>query len=282
MTIGEEAYGLPYNTLYQGVIYNKEIFSELGLSIPRTRQELEEIVNACEDAGIPPFAVHYGDVWAVENVTMQLWMNDLFLQFPQWRGLREEEKTASDALILDAFSQCRYMLDHSFPDGMQIDQAECNKRFAQGEAAMFMTGTWTIQTLAQLTPGLEVGIFPYPNTTGNARLLEETNMTFMKGNTGKDTQLVDQILTELGTNRLLAEEISEFTVAASTFQGIGQQSAWAERESEPYRKNGGVADVSIGNQQIVWPSQTVIAQRAIQWLEGDMGLDQLLQYVSTS
>lgn len=278
VTVNGELYGLPYNTLYQGVLYNKEIFEELGLSVPRTREELEQVAAACEAAGITPFAVHYGDIWAVGNVTMQLWMNDLFLQDPGWSG---NGGFAGEPLIRDAFGQCRYMREHSFPDAMQIGQAECDQRFARGEAAMFMTGTWTLQTLMQQSPDMKIGIFPYPNTTGNANLLEETNMTFMKGRTGKDTALVDEILMELGHNQALAAEVTGFTTSNSTFIELANTGeALTLSDGERYRENGRIANVAAGNTRFAWPFQVAVAEQTVRWMNGTLDMDGLLEFMS--
>lgn len=283
VTVDGTIYGLPYNTLYQGVLYQREIFEKLGLDVPRTRQELAHVVEVCEQAGVTPFAVNYGDIWAVGNMTMQLWMNDLFLQYPDWsEGL---DKTNSgfmtEPLVRDALEQCRYMREHSFEDAMQINQAECDKRFAQGEAAMYMTGTWTLQTLSQLTPELKIGLFPYPSATGEAGLLEETNLTFMKGNTGKDTDLVDKILLELGSDPVLAGEISEFTTANSTFTDLEtDRSVPVLEDGEAYRAGGQVANVAIGNTQFVWPFQVSVAQQTVRWMEGEMKIEELLEYAA--
>lgn len=278
VTVDGKLYGLPYNTLYQGVLYNKEIFEELGLSAPQTREDLEQVVAACEAAGITPFAVHFGDIWAVGNVTMQLWMNDLFLQYPNWD--KNGDFTA-EPLIQDAFVQCRYMREHSFPDAMQINQTECDQRFARGEAAMFMTGTWTLQTLMQQSPDTKFGIFPYPNTTGNANLLEETNMTFMKGHTGKDTALVDDILLEIGRNQALASEITEFTTSNSTLiEQMNSGEALTLSDSERYRESGRTANVAIGNAQFTWPFQVAVAEQTVRWMNGTLDMDGLLDFMS--
>lgn len=278
VTVDGELYGLPYNTLYQGVLYNKGIFEELGLSVPQTREELEQVVAACEAAEITPFALHFSDTWAVANASMQLWMNDLFLQYPDWP---ETGDPAALPLVQDAFLQCRYMLDHSFPDAMQINQLECDQRFARGEAAMFMTGTWTLQALIQQSPDMQVGMFPYPNTTGNARLLEETNLTFMKGRTGKDTDLVDEILLELGRNQALAAEITEFTTSNSTLTGLADtDSVKTLGDGAQWRENGAVANVAVGNSQFPWSFQTAAAEQAVQWMNGALELDALLNFMS--
>lgn len=281
VTIEGEPYGLPYNVLHQGVLYNREIFRELGLSVPTTRDELEKIVNRCEEAGYTPFGLHYGETWSIANLTMQFWVNDLLLQDPAWgqKAMAGACSFTTDELAADAFDQCRYMLEHSYEDATQINQLECNKRFAEGNTAMLMTGTWSVQVISQLNPEMDMGIFPYPNTTGDARLLQETNMTFMKGNTTANSELVDEILLKIGTDAELAEEIAELTLAAPTLLSlepadhsvIGQMVADFDRDEE-------TANVSLGNNQLVWAFQNDVAQQTLYWLKGERTRDELLQY----
>ena len=274
ITVDGILYGVPYNTIYQGVLYNKAIFKKLGLDVPSTRQELDMVVSRCEEYGCTPFALHYGDTWSIGNQTMQFWMNDLFAQHPLWD---RNDTFSGSPLVADAFEQCRYMLDHSYTDAAQIDQNECIKRFAQGETAMFMTGTWSLQMLSQLIQDFELGMFPYPNTTGDSCLLKETNMTFMKGNTGKDTALADQILMEIGTNDALALEIAEFSASNSTFTALeSSMEMFMDMLSAPYVESGKVANVALGNDQFVWPFQSALAEQTLRWLGGKITLDELL------
>lgn len=271
-----QIYGLPYNVIYQGVLYNRTIFEELGLEVPTTREELAQTVRICEEAGYTAFGLHYGDVWSVGNLNMQFWMNDLFARYPRWSGSAD---FVSEPLAQDVFAQCRYMLEHSYSDAVQIAQTECIKRFAQGETAMFMTGTWSVQALTQLNPQLEVGLFPYPNTTGDAQLLEETNLTFMKGNSGKNDALVDEILRHIGTNEELALEIAEFTVANSTFKSLrGSETEKIDQLSEEFVDRGAVANVALGNNQFVWSFQNGLAEQTLKWMEGKLSWEELLTY----
>lgn len=76
--------------------------------------------------------------------------------------------------------QDRYILEASWPDALDINQFESDSRFAQGEAAMYLSGSWSMQFSSQYDTGMEFGIFPYPNETGDSRLIKETNLTFMK------------------------------------------------------------------------------------------------------
>ena len=74
----------------------------------------------------------------------------------------------------------RNILERSWEDALSIDQYESDNRFAGGQAAMYLTGSWSLQFANQYNRGDEFGIFPYPNEHGDARLLRETNVTFME------------------------------------------------------------------------------------------------------
>ena len=75
----------------------------------------------------------------------------------------------------------KYVKEHSFRDSVLIDQFESDSRFMNGEAAMYMTGSWSMQFADEYDGEVRFGIFPYPNQNGDSKLIRETNMTFMKG-----------------------------------------------------------------------------------------------------
>ena len=185
VTVDGEAYGIPYNSWYQGVIYNKNIFEEYGLEVPSTRAELEKIVDVLEEHGVVPFASHFQESWAVGNTTMQFMLNNIFAENPRWGDAfrRGEQSYSKNAVVEDCMQCNRYILEHSWEDAMTIDQAVCDSRFDQREAAMYLTGTWSLQFVNQYQKADDYGIFPFPNLEGTSRLIRETNMTFMKSAT---------------------------------------------------------------------------------------------------
>ena len=57
------SYGVPYALNASGVIYNKDIFEELGLSIPKTWDEFLDLAQTVQDKGITPFYFTLKDSW---------------------------------------------------------------------------------------------------------------------------------------------------------------------------------------------------------------------------
>ena len=167
----------------RGVIYNKEIFKQYGLGVPKTREELDNIVEVLKANGVVPFASHFQENWSAGNMTMQFMLNDIFAKDATWgdafRSGRENFLGNEGGSILYGVQQI-CLLENSFEDALAVDQAVCDNRFDNGEAAMYVTGTWSLQFANQYEKSDTYGIFPYPNLTGDAKLIRETNMTFMK------------------------------------------------------------------------------------------------------
>lgn len=57
-------YGVPYATNADGVLYNKDIFSKLGLQIPKTWDEFMAVSKKIKDAGQLPLYLTLKDAWA--------------------------------------------------------------------------------------------------------------------------------------------------------------------------------------------------------------------------
>lgn len=285
VTRNGKLYGLPYTCQYQGVLYNKDIFREYGLEIPSTKQELEEIVGRLEAEGITPFASHYKEAWQVGNNTMQFFMNEIFRYNSVWGDeLRDGKSHFQNSEIVEAcFRNSEYILQHSWSDALQIDQFQCDERFGKGNAAMYLTGCWSLQAISQVTQDINIGIFPYPNEKGDAKLVKETNLSFMKGAHTRQSELVDRILMEFASNQEMAKEIADFTKGESTLISLQDyRITEVQEDTNLYEKEGRVIDVTIGNMQLIWDFQSDVAEEELIWLQGKKTLGEVLYYADSN
>ncbi len=276
-----QIYALPYTCQYQGVLYNKELFAENNFAVPQSTEDLQDLVKQMEEKGITPFASHYQEAWNVGNNSMQFFMNEIFQYDPDWGDeLRSGNSSFRDnPQAKQCMYNSRYILEHSWEDALQLEQYDCDERFAKGEAAMYLTGCWSLQTIGQTSQLIEIGIFPYPNEAGDAKLIKEYNISFMKGRNTKNSELVDEILLELGNNLELAKNVADYTKGESTFTSL-QDYVITEIQSDiaVYEKNNRVIDVNIGNKQLIWSYQSDVAEEELLWLQGKKGLDEVLTY----
>lgn len=282
VTLDGNVYGIPYNFWYQGVIYNKNIFQSLGLKPPVTLKEMDIIIKKLEDNGIVPFASHFQESWNVANMTMQQMINNIFKKEPQWGD--DFRKGKSNCVGNEKIESCllsnEKILNASWKDAIQLDQFESDNRFMQGEAAMYLSGSWSMQFINQYGKDTMFGIFPFPNEDGDADLIRETNLTFMKSAFTEHEELVDKIFYSLQNDKKLANEILEFTQSDSAIKGM--ETGYYNKIQEDinkYIKKGKVIDASQGNSQIVWNFQNSAAKEQICWLKKEISLNDVLEYM---
>lgn len=275
-------YGMPYNSWYQGVIYNKNIFKSQGIKPPSTLKELDIVIEKLQSAGIVPFASHFQESWSVANMTMQQMINTIFKNEPGWGDSFRSGGTdcTGNKKVISCFLNNKKILKHSWKDAMQIDQFESDNRFMQGKAAMYLTGSWTMQFASQYGQDTEFGIFPFPNKDGNPDLIHETNLTFMKSANTKYEELIDGIFYELQNDKKLLGEILEFTQSSPAVKGMEPEYVnKIQNDIDKYIKEGRIIDASQGNSQLIWDFQNDAAKEQICWLKKEKTLDAVLEYM---
>lgn len=271
-------YGLVYNQLYQGVLYNKNIFYRYNFQPPETEAELEAIVARLRGVGLTPFASHFQETWYTGNILMQFAIGDVFSKTPDWgERLRAGEGSFADSAYIDCVQKVLYQYQNTWPDAMQVTQSESDLRFADEEAAMYLSGTWSIQALQSIAPYREIGIFSYPNSTGDAALISEPNITFMKGATTRHSALIDEIFTTLLEDEELARTVCAFTQTDTCLKGVEVDSLSMIRgDIERYREAGRIVSAALGNNQLIWSFQYDCAELLLGWLRGEAELDMVL------
>ena len=144
---------------------------------------------------------------------------------------------------------------------------------------MYLTGSWSMQFASQYGEDQEFGIFPYPSQNGDAYLIRETNLTFMKSADSEYGDLIDDIFFSLLTEKDLAQEILAFTQSSSVIKGItpGYDNK-LQNDIDWYIENDRVTDVSVGNSQLMWEFQDKVAVQQLLWLKNELPLESVLQY----
>ena len=271
-------YGLVYNQLYQGVLYNKNIFWRYNFEVPQTEAELAAIVDRLNRVGQTPFAAHFQETWHTGNIMMQFAIGDVFSKEPDWGDrLRAGEVSFTDPAYRGCAQKVTYQYENTWTDAMQVTQSESDLRFAGEEAVMYLGGSWSVQALKSVAPYRKIGIFPYPNSTGDAKLIAEPNITFMKGAATKHDALIDEIFEMLLSDEELARTVCAFTQTDTCLKGVEVDSLDMIREDiERYRAENRIVSASIGNNQLIWAFQYDCAELLLAHLRGEQTLDSVL------
>lgn len=163
-----EVNGIPFANNANGIIYNKDLFAEYDVEVPTTWDELVEVIDTFENAGVQPFYQTLGEPWT---------------SLPAWNALagNEEPEEFFAALKDDQSSfqmgfdrvaeRLSFLFDHGQPDSAARDYNTGNQAFAREESAMYLQGVWAIPSIRSLGADFEIGVFPYPADSPDATRL---------------------------------------------------------------------------------------------------------------
>lgn len=153
---------------YFVVNYNKKIFEEQGLSVPKTYAEFKDICLKLKDAGINPIYEPISDGW--HHV---LWFPMVGPRYEELNpGLAEELNAnkvefAAVPVMVDAMTQLKELYDLGcFGDNALSDAyADVNSKLASGEYAMAVSTLTTPVSIEKDYPDVKAdtfGFFPMP------------------------------------------------------------------------------------------------------------------------
>ena len=171
--VDSKIYNVPLTTNVSGVYYNKDAFAELGIEVPKSLAEFQDIVKKIKDDGQTPFAEALGDPWTVNGFAQLAWIqsagspqaaND-YLRFSDKGAIAEDEVSKNVAAYLDLLAGN----GQSNSDGALY--ADTVAVFAEGKALMMANGSWALTVINQQEPDFEVGFFPMPGLTADAPVM---------------------------------------------------------------------------------------------------------------
>lgn len=143
-------WGVPYLLQCTFFLYNKNIFSRLGLAVPKTWPELLDVVKRLRQAGIIPIALGNQQRWPAHHFPGVLWqrlMGEAVCEAnydPLGAGRYAERQWV---LGLEMFSELVRL--GAFNDAPNATTRESARAlFYSGQAAMFYTGTWDFARLS--------------------------------------------------------------------------------------------------------------------------------------
>ncbi|WP_150308800.1 ABC transporter substrate-binding protein [Planctomonas psychrotolerans] len=175
---------LPYSVMAASVIYNKQIFEEQGVEVPRTYDELIEVCEALKAAGITPFYATFKDPWTIGQGWFDYTVGgniDVAEFYDEMNELGTEvgpdspvsfEKTLSEPVE----QMTQLAANYTNPDAASRAYGDGNLAFAEGQAAMYLQGPWAFGEIAKTNPDLDLGTFPLPVTNDPDDLAVRVNI----------------------------------------------------------------------------------------------------------
>jgi len=280
-SLNGKVYGVVFNCLYQGVYYNRKLFSDNNIAVPTTMAELNTVIAKFNSLKITPFATHFVDAWSIGNETMQFAINSVFNKNPNW-GDQFRAGTvsfASSGDYTEAYQDNQLIYNNTWKnETFSLPETTCDARVVQGKAAMDPSGSWSITNFQTVDPNFDYGIFPFPNSTGNAKLIYEANLTLMKSATTKYSSDVDDVLSLITSDKSLDVAMYNLTKSDPMLKNVEPTfKDPSMTDINKYAAAGQIVDAAIGNNQLVWGGfQDQQAADIATWLQGKETLNQAL------
>lgn len=161
-----KVYAIPMSrTSYNGVFYNKKMFSDNGLEVPQTWDEFINVCETLKNAGIAPITVAGKDAWPINAVAANAIVNTVETDSDAYvKGLWDGSRKFNDTDSLEIFNRFEQFASYCEKGVMGVDYASVPGRFAAGKTAMLADGAWQAPQIAAANPDLEFGYFPLPPT----------------------------------------------------------------------------------------------------------------------
>lgn len=163
-----QVFGVPTGTaLGGGILYNKKVYEDLGLSVPKTWEEFEANNEKIKEAGIAPVGATYGDTW-----TSQLFVLADYHNVAQANPNFAADYTANKAkyaTIPEAMAGFQHLQEGFEKDWYQQDFATTKfeqglKMLADGEFVHYPMLSFALSTIAINWPDKvnDIGFFAQP------------------------------------------------------------------------------------------------------------------------
>jgi multiple sugar transport system substrate-binding protein len=174
MTRNGKIWGVPYTYYQWGIYYRKDIYDKLGLSEPKTWNELLSNCDALKGVGVTPFTIGTKYLWTAAGVFDYL--NLRTNGYDVHNALTAGEIKYTDARIRATFANWKEMLERcSFVDNhASMSWQDGVAAFANGDAAMYVMGNFAVGAMkeAGLTND-QIDYFQFPEITAGLPMAEE-------------------------------------------------------------------------------------------------------------
>ena len=165
-------YALPGISWFEGIYYNKALFEENGIELPRTFDEYIEVCKKFQDLGITPLAAGLKS-WEPMLKNSMAFVTAEYLSTEEGKSFGEKYRNGEITMdgtwntYLEKWSQ---MITEGIytTDMTGIDHAQALEQFATGGAAMFCSGPWDYEAIMEKNPDLQIDMMPFNGTKESA------------------------------------------------------------------------------------------------------------------
>ncbi len=152
-----------------GVLYNKTLFEEYGLTEPETYDDFLEICQTLSNKGITPIGIGGTDLWSMEFWVNHFFRTDILATDEDWLNkCSEGEVSWTDEEAVTMMTHLYELCARGYVNESWLTTTDTSLSYmmSEGEVALIYTGPWTASSIEKLNCEMELGWFYVPDDVG--------------------------------------------------------------------------------------------------------------------
>ncbi|WP_239004846.1 ABC transporter substrate-binding protein [Paenibacillus tepidiphilus] len=258
MSYEGKPYGIAGGLDYLGVYYNKELFTQAGITeMPQDWPAFLEACQKLKDAGITPISLADKDPWFLQFGMYQIAANEVYPDEMDFdTKLQAGEKSLTDPKWVDTISKMKELYDKGFviKNSLGLGSAQAAQQFVDGKAAMIFDGTWDYATMtAKGAAEFTRGFFSLPaNEPGQPTYVSAaTAAGFALNAKSENLDIAKQVMNYLFDGQSdLFKAWTESNSSISVYEGVPLNHELFKEVNDSYLNEG--KSVYFPNQ--MWPT----------------------------
>ncbi|UYZ13237.1 extracellular solute-binding protein [Brevibacillus sp. WF146] len=154
-----KVYGVPLSINSAVIFYNKKLFADNGLQPPQTWDEFLQVCRALQQKGIIPIA-QSGKAAYLLSITHSVIGISAYGGGDFVDKMVKGETTFKDPAFLDSIKKMQELAPFFPPDFVGIDDKDAQALFYTGKAAMYINGSYRLETFEKQNPDMPLDVIP--------------------------------------------------------------------------------------------------------------------------
>lgn len=165
--VNEKVYNVPFTANAYGIYYNKDKFEELGLKVPETWDEFEQLVKDIVAKGQTPFGIAGADAWTLNGYNQLAFATatgggkeaNQYLRYSQPNAIKLSDPIMKDDIKVMDILRINGSKQKNWEGAGYTDVIGA---FARGDVLMTPNGSWAITAINEQKPNFKIGTFMIP------------------------------------------------------------------------------------------------------------------------
>jgi raffinose/stachyose/melibiose transport system substrate-binding protein len=154
-------YGVPFASQTIVIYYNKKLFAQAGVSVPKGWAEFLTTMKTLKDKGVLPLANGGKEGWTLEVMSGAIAPN-FYGGSTFFEAVTRGQTTFKDPTYTNAIARMLELRPYMHPNFMGVDYATMQQLFLNEQAAMFIGGSWEIGFFKAQNKNLDFDVFASP------------------------------------------------------------------------------------------------------------------------